>query len=338
MGITTVEGTKAKLDEEIARLEELQYPNSGQGEQALDGEETVAPVESLELNAESTEEVFKDGTTQEDATIPNTVDTDELGRLRKELADEKYRFSRYKGSTDKTIFKLRKDNSTLNSTVASLKQSLAELNSSVSPEADIDSAFSQDVIDILGEEAVEAIKTTVKAAQDKANNLEKRLTDKEVASHTESAEDLKQKNEADFMAELTRYVPDVLEMDVDPKFNDWLAQAGPDGTPRLTRLREYQDYFDAYRVAQFFLEYKALKVKPKARDSVSNHIGPAGTQTSSSEKLVDEAKKGYIKQSEIDSFNEAVARGEYKYDSVAAEAMEAKIFKAMHEDKIIYNA
>lgn len=336
-GLQTQDVRLAKLREEEERLEGLMQ-GTEQEEQVLDNEDVVAPDESSDLNIELTDDVFNDETAHEDTQKP--IESDEIARLTKELADEKHRFGRYKGSTDRTIFDLRKALASSEDSVAKLKAELLNRTETQETGSSLDDAFSQDVVDILGEEAVDAIKKTVQSAQDKANQLERKLSQGEIDKHTDTAKDLAASNEADFMTELRRLVPNLDAMNRDPGFNEWLREAGPDGVERLTRLHRDQKDFDAYRVASFFTEYektKVVKKDNKVKDSVSNHIGPTGTQSGSSNSMVDETKQGYMNQSTINQFNLEVARGDYKYESAKAEAMEAKIFKAMNEGKIIFD-
>lgn len=340
MGLQTKETLLSQLDEDIARMEAEGYGPAEQEEQVLDGENAIAPEEPLKVDIESTEDLFTDGTAPEDTQKP--LESEVIAQLRKELADEKHRFGRYKGSTDRTIHQLRTELAGVNDQVVSLKKLTAELKQTTTPSV-VDTAFNQDVVDILGEEVVDAIKTTVKSAEDKTAELDRKLAEQDIQQHEKRSNDLRSANSEEFMSKLVELVPDVSTMDGDPDFNEWLRQPGPDGIERLIRLRKDQDDLDAYRVAQFFNEYKSLKAKDESKatevkDSVSNHIGPTGTQSASSNTMLDESQQGIVKQSEINQFNLEVNRGDYKYEPAKAEAMEAKIFKAMQEGKILMDA
>ena len=342
MGINTKETRLAKLREEEARLEAIirgEDPEAAeQEEQVLDNDDVTAPDESSELNIELTDDMFKDETAHEDTHSPSQ--SEELASLRKELADEKHRFSRYKGSTDKTIYELRQETSKLNARVAQLNKELAEAKA-VSSEANdpFDSAFNEDVVDILGEDAVNAIRNSLKAAQDEVRDLKAQLQNKETEDYEDRAKRLSDSNVEDFMRNLNRLVPDLQEMNMDEGFNDWLRSPGPYGIERLKLLHDAQSEFDYEKVAQFFTEYKQLqseKTKKKSSDSIDNYTGPKGSQTGETQKQQRASSQdGYIRQSEINKFNKDVAKGKYKYDSSVPAAMEERIFKAMSEGKII---
>lgn len=345
MATTTKETRLTELKEEEARLEaEIFGPkkdpkSAAQDEKVLDDQEVVTPEEPSGDKEVSTDTSESKETVPKDTREPNSG---EVETLRKQLADEKHRYNRYKGSTDKTIFDLRTTVERLNKSVASLKTELIEARK-VSPVASsVDSVFTDEVVSILGEEAVDAIKKSVKAAEDKAASIERRIEEKEIEDLESAAEAQARDNQMYFMSNLERLVPDLHEMNKDKGFNDWLREPGSDGIERLQRLHKDQADLDYMRVAEFFLEYKKVAEKKSSRvkdvtDTVDAHTGPTGTRSSESNTSKDTAKEGYIKQSEIDQFNLDVSKGKYKYDSVAAEAFEAKIFKAMREDKLLFD-
>lgn len=317
--------------EEEARLEALMM-GADQEEQVLDNGDVVAPEESTELKIELTDDLFKEVTVPED-TLMKPTDGEVVG-LRKQLADEKHRYNRYKGSTDQTLFTLRKENAELVKQVATLRAEIASMPSVKPVEQE---AFSQDVVDVLGEDAVDAIKKSQSQVAQELADLKKQQAEREAKREAKRAEQLEADNQRDFMRNLEALVPDLEAMNNDNDFNDWLREADETGVERLVILRDDQDRYDYRRVAEFFIKYKKLKTggPTEVTDDINQHIGPTSKNTAQSNKTADPRTKGFIKQSEINAFNTKVSKGEFKYFPEKAEAFENKVFKAMNEGKII---
>ena len=330
---------QAKQLEEEAELEAALFGENKPAEKdetVLDDDSVINPEDSTNLNEDLTDDPFKRVIDPKDTQKPS----EELATLRKQLADETHRYNRFKGSTDRTISGLRTDVIRLNNAIVSLKGEIAVFKSAEIQQTN-DSVFTQDVVDVLGEDAVNAIKTIVKNAEDKVAKVEEKMDTDTVAKHKTDAEKLHEANVADFYSTLGTLVPDYKELDKDPKFVDWLESSGPDGIVRMTRLRKDQKDFDPYRVADFFIEYRESTTKTAGKkpvaDVVDNHRGPAGKQSGEANHTATDkqAEKGTIKQSEINAHLRLVAKGEFKNDSVTAEAWEMKIFNAMQNDNIV---
>jgi len=329
------EERRVKQLEEEAKLEEAylaQLDPSKKDKKVLSDGDVADPEKSPELNTESTDDVFREGTTSKDTEKPGNESD-----LRKLLADADYRYNRFKGSTDRTISGLRKEVANLNNIIVHLKKSSTPLEKGETKGP----KFSQDTIDILGEDTVKQMTDALQAADEKVAKLEARLAKDDITKHQTDAEKAHEDNMSNFMGTLNELVPDLSSLDKDPKFNTWLRESGPDGVVRLERLRKDQKDFDAYRVAGFFNEYKKLatkgtkNVRREVTDSVDSHRGPAGANTSESNHSKDTARKGEIRQSEINAHNRQVNKGLFKNNAVEAEAWETRIFHAMQSDKII---
>jgi hypothetical protein len=324
---------KAREDE--ARLEAEMFGSAGQEELVLDNGDVVAPEGPTEFEAKLTDEALKDVIIPEDTLMNGTDEV--VATLRKELSDSQHRYNRYKGSTDRTLFQLRSENATLNKRIVQLRSEIVSSESvNTVPEEDI---FTQDVVDVLGEDAVEAIKKSTSDVKAQLAEIRKQITDSEADKAGVRAETLHSDNVEGFMQGLRKLVPDLDVMNNDPGFNDWLREPGKNGVERLTVLQEDQKRFDYYRVSEFFIKYReAKKTGPKeVKDSINQHIGPAGVNTAESNTLKDPRSQGTIKQSEVNAFNKKVAKGDFKHHPEKAEAFEARVFKAMNEDKIIFD-
>lgn len=318
--------------EEELRLEAELYGKAEQEKTVLDNGDVVAPEESIDLMKDSTDEFIEKVTIPEDTLMKPTDDA-----LAKQLADAEHRFNRYKGSTDRTLFELRKENADLLRTVSSLRTEIASKSTAIAePTKDV---FTQEAYDILGEDAINAIKASNASVQAQLDEVRLQLKKKDEDNESNRAAELLAQNEKEFMTNLEKLVPDLQAMNADDDFNEWLRSEGPDGVERLTVLRDDQARFDYRRVSEFFIEYKRKKTTGprKVTDDINQHIGPTNSNTGQSNRTQDPRSKGTIKQSEINAFQRKVAKGDFKYFPEKAEAFEARVFKAMNEDKIIFD-
>lgn len=321
----------------LKREKELEAEVFGSEEQGID-----EPVEeSSEVNDETT---VSDETTETVPGLGEKLPPDD-GAIRKELAELQHRFNRMKGSNDLTIHNLRKQVALLNQKQADHLAEIANLKAatSIDPVENFDAVFSKDVIDVLGEEQVNAIKTVVTRAEKNAMDVRRELEASKIEQHEVRARDAHRASEQKFWEELRGFVPDVDALNTDEGFLDWLDQPGPDGVARIVRLREDEERNDSFRAAQFFLDYKdSYRMKEKAaqtkvKDSVEGHIGPVGTKSSSDYKMEGSDQKGVIRQSEINKYKHDLSKGFYRNQQSKAEAMELRIINAMNENKIIFD-
>lgn len=323
-----------QLRREEAELEAATYGTAGQDEQVLDDKEVVNPGESEDLFKASTDALAEDTTTPEHTTVKPTGEEG----LRKELADLQHRWNRYKGSTDRTLYELRKEVKDLTDDLISVRTQNAELRDKVNVAPVVsEDVFSQDIVNILGEETVEAIKASSNSAHEQLKQIQAKLDAQETDRIKQKREDAEAENGRKFMDGLLDLVPDLNQMNADPKFNTWLREQDSYGIERLTTLREDQSRGDFRRVAQFFIEYKNLPqgTKREVTDTVDNHTGPTGTKTSESNTFKDPANTGWVKQSDINKYNRDLSKGVYKYDSAKAEAFEELIFTAYNNGKVL---
>jgi len=327
---------------EEAELEAAFLAQNGQGpaekeKPVLENEEVFTPEGSFEADNLMTVEQPVEKTTPKDTTVkPSEVEEG----LRKELADAIHRYNRYKGSTDRTLFELRNNVAALTDQLTASKKEIILLNKTIRENQPKEQIFDNDAVEIFGEDATNAIKEAMEKQAETIRKLEEKLDSKETDELSKESERMDARNQSDFLAGLTDLVPDQAVLNDDPDFNQWLREAGSDGVIRLDRLRAYarKPHYDYHRVAEFFIEYKStLKKETKkiVQDSIANHIGPKSTRTTESNSQLDESKKGQIRQSEINEFNRKVAKGGYKNDPKGAELFEARVFRAMGENKII---
>ena len=102
------------------------------------------------------------------------------------------------------------------------------------------------------------------------------------------------------------------------------------GERRLEAFRRAEDYLDADRVADFFLDYKASIPKSK-KDMLEDKITPNGAASSSAPSV---AKVETFSMKEVDKFFDDVNKGAYRTRMKEANEIEARITKAYVEGRI----
>lgn len=328
--IKTKETVIADAREEEQRLEaEMFGPKQ---------EDTEAPEESPKFTNESTEDLVKEGITPKSESSEVERLAGLVENLRSELADSHKRFNRFKPSADKTIYGLRQDVIKLQNELTTLREQNLGDRYKVTEELDIP----EDTVAILGEGTAEILRESHRTHQKELNEIKRDREQEKIERLKDDAVKQTQENTRRFLGTLSSLVPDYEAMNVDQQFIGWLNEADQYGRVRIEVMHEDQHRGDAYRVAQFFNDYKQHvsgkngNRKP-VEDNVDMHRGPSGSGSNSSEVVASNENKGIIKQSFINDFNRRIARGEYKYDSDSAEAIEELIFQANVDGKILFD-
>jgi len=257
-----------------------------------------------------------------------------LDYWKKRALDSEYRFGKYKASTDTTIYQLRSEVRDLRAEKVDLIQKVSDMELAT-PSPTQEELFKPEVVDVLGTEAVDAIKSVIERTQAESRKTQQDLTaqrQKDEASRMQSAESAKYES---FLVALESYVPDCRIMNNDGKFIDWLGIPDATGVSRLDRMRAAQNIGDVERVAQFFNAYKET-LKPVAtpkRDSIASRVGP--TQRSSSSTTEVKISDDTITTSFIRDHQTKVSKGYYKGRRSEQLAIDKRIEEAFLSGKIL---
>ena len=304
-------------------------------------EESTAPVvndeeEVDEYVDEPTAIDFPDATqvTQQEVT------TEEPSKPR---VSWKQRFTNYKASTDKTISSLRKENSELVRRLMDLETKFDDLASkhasALSKSSDpLDGVITTEDIDTVGEEAVDIIrKVTKRVAESEAHPLKEelaRLKAEKMAADKKAQEDRKRNAYNGFLVDLGRIVPDFNAINVDSRFVEFMNSYDEiTGEKRVDAFRRAEDYLDADRVADFFLEFKRTVPRSK-REVLEENITPTVT-SGSTVNTSGKQKVETFTAGQVEKFFNDVARGAYKNRLKEADEMEARITKAYISGNIL---
>lgn len=231
---------------------------------------------------------------------------------KKKAFDAEYRFGKYKASTDSTIYSLRLETKDLRESILKLNKQLSENKPATSANS-IDDVFSKDVINVLGEEAVDAIKKVISQTNERVDIAERRLQEQEVKTVTNKIKEDEVSAYDRFVSALTELVPDCVSLNCDKSFLAWLDQLDRTGTPRLTRLQAAQKIGDVERVASFFDDFKKTREVPAKvvrKDSIVNRTGPV--QKSSSSEVHKQPQVESVSLSFMKRFEADVSKGKYK--------------------------
>lgn len=257
----------------------------------------------------------------------------------------KERFSKYKASTDKTIFALRQENSArleeiknLHSTISTLKGQLRDLENKRS---DIFAGVITDEdSELIGPEAVDVMKrATSKATEAALDPLKKKIEQLEARE----AAELQRKAEARtvetynaFLRDLAAEVPNYAEVDKDPRFAVFMNDIDPrTGVKRMNTFRLAEEYRDAERVAEYFKEFLEIPSPVSKKKSLEDHVTPVASSSSNAPTRLNDPKKETFTEQEVKNFFDDIARGVYKKRVKEADEIEARITRAYMNGNII---
>lgn len=321
--------------------EEAQIDKEFYGKADDHSEESTAPVVN---NEEEVDEYVEESTPIDfpDATqvIQQEVTTEEPSKPR---VSWKQRFTNYKASTDKTISSLRKENSELVRRLMDLETKFDDLASkhasALSKSSDpLDGIITTEDIDTVGEEAVDIIrKVTKKVAEREANPIKEelaRLKAEKLAAEKRAQEERKRNAYNAFLGDLGRIVPDYAAVNVDSRFVEFMnGYDDVTGEKRVDAFRRAEDYLDAERVADFFLEFKRTVPRSK-REVLEENITPTVASGSTVNTNTKPKVETFTARQVEDFFND-VARGVYRNKQKEADELEARITKAYISGNIL---
>lgn len=367
------------LDQEIADLEAavsgdksqqpatdpeaavVQQPDQAQPQQApeqegVQYEEVITNVDEF-MKADQAPE----GTGQEQAQAPEqqAIDTQpeevtqqpQSGRRswKKDYEELHNRYTLLRQSSDTFKFETRQQLAQLQTALANEKEfneklrvQLAESQSNAKPQLDVNSYFSEEDRDVLGQDAIGGFQKMMTDAVDQATSpLKMELLEmKKVERERLKTQATGNKNEAYNIFErgLMSLVPDYAAMNTDKEFLTWLNQPSPySGVPRIKHLQNAETIGDFERVAQFFIEYKQMVQAPE--QLLSQNVTPSG-QGGGAAPPVGQAtppqgqEKKLFSMAFINQFYDDDIAGAYKGREALRDQLDREIDLAMKEGRV----
>jgi len=321
------------------KAQEAEWIKAAGGDTAPSTDESlVDPKQSISEDSKRPLGDEADLTAGQDATKSEVVL--DLDYWKKRAQEAEFRFGKYKAKTDATIFELRSETKTLRENILGLTERVTIAESKLTKDTtNTDQLFSQEVVDILGSETVDALRGVIAKTNERVDKAEAKVKETETKQLTDKIKRDEMEAYEAFVRSLEVFVPDARAMNSDDGFLTWLAQHDVTGTPRLTRLQSAQKIGDIERVASFFFDYKKTLEPVKQdipknpnKDTIASRVGPV--QKSSSSDVKKESPE-QITVSFIRNFEADVARGKYKGRETEKRAITAKIDQAYMSGNIV---
>lgn len=328
------------LAAEIEAAEKKIYGDHADEASAIASEETSEETE--EQSTESAGGEAEDSTQEEELDVTTASDEDEddtdddaTSTEPKKRVSWKKRFVNYKASSDATITGLRQERLYDRERIAELEDQIREFATKLaatSQKDPYDGLFTQEEIDLIGEDTLRAMQKANQAALDaKVKPLQEQL-DKE-AQHRRKLEEQERKREEQalgqqFLTKLGKLVPDYQTIDTDPKFLKWMTEQDEySGYPRELIFKRAHANGDVRRVAEFFQEFKETT---KPVNKLEDKVTPNSSRASTPPKQRQQTNKPKITQRFILNFYDDVSRGKYRKRQKEQLAIEKAIDDHLH--------
>jgi hypothetical protein len=322
----------SKMLEEEKELERQAY-----GENLEESTPPSDEVQEPENNDEVVEEEVEEVTTPEEKAPTSN------------RPSWKQRYANYKASTDNTIYNLRKENAALklemekvHSSTDELKRKFRELEKVKTQQEDpFKDVFTQEDVDVLGPEAIDVFKRALKTTStrqpvdsDEIKELREelqRMKEDRVKSAEKEAASLEETAFEKFKVSLSKAVPTWKEIDVNPKFAEFIDEVDPfSGLPRKVLFQRAVQGRDTQRVALFYEDF--IKLMPKSKEEIlAGKVTPTGS--AHSESAEPKSNKVYSLR-DYEAFMDDFARGKYRGRAKEAQILEAKFDRAFREGRL----
>lgn len=224
----------------------------------------------------------------------------------------------YKHQVARELTELQNSLTISNTEIARLKQLVTDTLGSKDVFTE---AFSQEDIDVLGEDTVATLK---KATENVVAPIQAQLEAEQAARASEKEQSVRARaNQAQnaFLERLGALVPDYIEVDSSPQFLNWMREIDPaSGYTRETLFKQAEGSGDVGRVANFMLEFKSVL------NPLESKITPTTASRSNRTPQQAQVKKPMV-WTEIEKFYDDVTKGRFRGRETERREIEAKIEK-----------
>jgi len=290
------------IDEEIEPSEELD-----------DSEEEVDDLSDEEPDAE---EIDDEGSEDEEELEEDEEDKPKRKSWKSEYEQLDLRYKNLRSATDGKLFTLRTQvanlttlNTQLEEQITELQNQLAAVNANVDIYADI---FTEEDVDVLGEDAIRAFKKAnakaIEVATAPLRNQLEAARRNGIKEKKQTADYERQQAYNIFLDNLKRLVPDFETLNYDAGFKQYMEGYDPDSTKsRKEELGDAAATGNHRWAATFFNGYKRLKSKPKK--ALEKKALPK-SRNASVVDTSDKRKKTYP-IAEVEKFYDDLTKGKY---------------------------
>ncbi len=290
--------------------------------------------------------------------VPVDVESELEGPAKEEPKDKrriswKQRFTSYKATNDLALHQARvkiaaleAENERLTVELTKVRSKIAELKKAARQKKDpFEGVIDEKDVELLGPEAIEVMKKYALAGMENSGDKEEietlraqlhEVQVKQVKAAKESSDKLATENEDAFKIKLMLAVENFNDIDLDPKFSEYLEGVDEaSGQPRLHLYRQAIQSRDVLGVARFYNEYRGRR--PKTREEIlEEQVVPEGdaagpTQT---QQLDENAGKKKYHISEYEAFYDDLNKGVWKGREKEADKLMRMYDKAYLEDRL----
>lgn len=327
------------MDKLLAEEKEAEAMMYGDKEEAP-SEEALSPEQEEEVSAPEGE------STEAESEAEVAGESEKPKRV-----NWKKRFIGYKSATDDTLRELRERNHYLENQQGILKTQLNELSTALqtfkaeaeSKKDPFEGVFSQEDVDLLGPEALAAMKKAALATKSKEESSQSSAELKalkaelnQIKQQEKARQQARAKKESDDSLEsmkvkLAKMIPQFEAIDSDPNFTEFLNDLDSHSDHiRLDLFSNAVNQRDVAGAARFYKEYAQLS---QSKESfLDDYVTPAGDGATQSDPQARGKKHFHV--SEYESFMDDLTKGKYKGREKEAQKLEMMFDKAFMEDRI----
>lgn len=310
----------------ITSVDEFERAESGD---ELDYQEKVVPDADDDL-LESEQQPEQEATTGRRSWKTDFLELDNRYKLLRQASD------RHKFETKQQMAAYQEQLLRSQEEVEHLKQMVVQMQQ----QAPQESPFSQEDIDVLGEGTVNSMQAAIRSAVEGATKpLQAELLQMKKAERDRlraSAQSNRDQAYSSFTQRLADLVPDYPSINVDPDFIKWLKEVSPySGAQRMTHFHQAESAGDVERVAQFFVEFKQLKMR--GRQLLEESVTPSGKGGGSaapSTKRSEKPGEKIFSMAFINKFYDDDIAGKYRGREALRDKLDAEIDQALKDGRV----
>lgn len=315
------------LDEKIEAMEKEIF---GSGDNREDDVSETSPV-----SAESTESHEPSSDTE----TASEIAADSVNTHQEE--DWEKRFKNLKRHHDTKVYELRRTiahltekNLSLEEEIDKLRQEMSELKAQSQEDLKSIIGENDEFLEIVGDDGAKSITKLVENATKPLIEEVNRLKQELRAEKKKSVEDMVAQQKRRFLDALGSLVEDYEEINVDPKFIEYLNEPDPvSGRIRFELFKIAERAGDAKRVAEFFLDFKKEHMKPQ--EVLTQHVAPEASTASTNDSIRDTADdKPIYTMADYRKFMTDITKGKYRGKKDLLEKMEREFNLAFKEGRV----
>lgn len=305
-----------QLDQEVKELEAK--ITSTPLETATTGTEATTQEKKENVAPEATEQVTQE---QKPTTTTETVE------------DWEKRYKNLRASRDENLYKTKSQLAAALETIGTLQAQIAKLQAAQPKVDPLAGVFTQEDAETLGEATVEALRKATRKATESATAPLQAELEEERKRRAEMDKRLAEQTKRDaydiFLRRISTAVPNWEAINFDPEFEKFMNEPDYDGTLRKDYFLQAEAQGNAALVIRYMKEFEGTVPK---KDKLASKVTPVGGETAGN---TTEQKQEVISRDYINKFYDDLSKGRYRGRASEADAIEARIDKAVMEGRVV---